>query len=78
MTGLRRAIQAPIRLYQRLSAHRPPSCRFAPSCSTYALEALEHHGAVRGLGYSARRIARCHPWGGQGWDPVPPTHQVKV
>jgi uncharacterized protein len=45
--------------------------RFTPSCSTYALEALEEHGAARGSWLTVRRLARCHPWGGQGWDPVP-------
>ena len=48
-----------------------PSCRFAPSCSDYALEAIERHGPWRGAGLALRRIARCHPWGGAGFDPVP-------
>ena len=47
-------------------------CRFQPTCSDYALEALRMHGAVRGGWLSARRIARCHPFGGAGFDPVPP------
>lgn len=46
-------------------------CRFEPSCSQYALEALECHGAFRGSALAVRRIARCHPWGGSGYDPVP-------
>lgn len=46
-------------------------CRFEPSCSQYALEALERHGAFRGSKLAARRISRCHPWGGSGYDPVP-------
>jgi uncharacterized protein len=47
-------------------------CRFLPSCSTYALEALATHGLGRGSFYAAKRICRCHPWGGMGYDPVPP------
>lgn len=47
-------------------------CRFAPSCSAYALEALQTHGACRGGWIALRRICRCHPWGGCGYDPVPP------
>lgn len=47
------------------------NCRFQPTCSTYAIEALRRHGIVRGSALAARRIARCHPWGGSGFDPVP-------
>lgn len=61
-----------VRGYQLLvSSWTPPSCRFAPSCSSYAIEAIERHGALRGSWLSLRRIARCHPWGGHGYDPVP-------
>ena len=48
-----------------------PTCRFIPSCSAYGLEALETHGAVRGSGLALRRVCRCNPWGGYGYDPVP-------
>ena len=65
--GLRRAIRA----YQAVRADRPSPCRYWPSCSAYALEAIERHGAARGTWLAARRIARCHPWGGHGADPVP-------
>ena len=47
------------------------NCRFQPSCSTYAIKALREHGAFRGSWLAAKRIARCHPWGGSGYDPVP-------
>ena len=47
------------------------NCRFQPSCSEYALEALREHGAFRGSWLTIRRIGRCHPWGGSGYDPVP-------
>lgn len=66
------ALQAAVRAYQLfVSPVLPPSCRFLPSCSEYAAEAIERHGAVRGVGLALRRLARCHPWGGSGYDPVP-------
>lgn len=49
-----------------------PSCRFEPSCSHYAQEAITEHGALRGLILTLKRLSRCHPWGGSGYDPVPP------
>lgn len=49
----------------------PPSCRYMPSCSAYAIDALTRYGALKGGWLSARRLARCHPWGGSGFDPVP-------
>lgn len=61
-----------IRAYQRfVSPMLPPSCRFQPTCSQYAIEALRKYGWWRGMYLAVRRILRCHPWGGHGHDPVP-------
>lgn len=62
----------PIRFYQLcISPLFPPSCRFTPTCSEYARQALIKHGVVKGLWLALRRLLRCHPWGGHGYDPVP-------
>ncbi len=62
-----------IRAYQRfLSPMLPVSCRYVPTCSDYALEALERHGALRGSWIALKRLLRCQPFGGHGYDPVPP------
>jgi putative membrane protein insertion efficiency factor len=61
-----------VRAYQLLlSPLLPPRCRYLPSCSDYAIEALATHGALHGAWLALRRLARCHPWGGSGYDPVP-------
>jgi putative membrane protein insertion efficiency factor len=68
----RRTAATLIRGYQLfLSPLLPPSCRFTPSCSQYALEAVTRHGALRGSWLAARRLARCHPFHPGGFDPVP-------
>jgi hypothetical protein len=69
---LGRILIALVRAYQvAISSWTPASCRFTPTCSAYAIGAIEEHGALRGAWLATRRIARCHPWGGFGYDPVP-------
>lgn len=69
---LRSVLVRLIRFYQlAVSPWTPASCRFQPTCSAYAIEAIERHGSMRGGWLAARRLVRCHPWGGEGYDPVP-------
>jgi putative membrane protein insertion efficiency factor len=69
---VRAALLALIRLYQlTLSPWLGLQCRYEPTCSKYAAEALERHGVVRGVWLAAKRLGRCHPWGRSGYDPVP-------
>jgi uncharacterized protein len=61
-----------IKLYQWIiSPMLGPKCRFTPTCSQYAIEALKKHGVFKGLWLTIKRLSRCHPWGGHGYDPVP-------
>jgi putative membrane protein insertion efficiency factor len=65
-------VSLPVRFYRLvLSPWLGQSCRYQPTCSAYAMEALEKHGALKGGWLAAKRIARCHPWGGSGVDNVP-------
>ena len=67
-----RLLILPIRFYQKfISPLTPPSCRYTPTCSQYAVEALRKHGPLKGMYLAVRRILRCHQWGGHGYDPVP-------
>ena len=72
MTGM-------IRFYQQsLGALKPPCCRYDPTCSEYTRMAIESHGPVKGVWLGVRRIGRCHPWGGFGYDPVPVPRPVRA
>lgn len=72
LKGLGMVLILPIRFYQRsISPLTPPACRFTPTCSQYAVEAIRKHGPFKGFWLAVKRISRCHPWGGSGYDPVP-------
>ena len=75
---LARVLRVLIRGYQRVPRSGVPRCRFAPTCSSYAYQAVERHGALRGLGLALRRIARCHPFNPGGVDPVPGTNRPRA
>ncbi|MGB0208771.1 MAG: membrane protein insertion efficiency factor YidD [Ilumatobacteraceae bacterium] len=72
---MQRRLIAMVHWYQEAFQWRPSPCRFTPSCSVYAVEALETHGASRGLWLTVRRLLRCRPFGPSGFDPVPESHQ---
>jgi putative membrane protein insertion efficiency factor len=68
----------PVKIYQyTISPVLPMSCRHVPSCSQYAIEALKIHGVFKGSYLALHRILRCHPWGTEGYDPVPPVFKIK-
>ena len=61
-----------VKFYQYcISPYTPPACRFTPTCSQYAVEALKKYGPIKGGWLTVKRLLRCHPWGGSGYDPVP-------
>ena len=71
MSPAARSLIAGVRVYQAARHGRPSPCRYWPTCSNYAIEAIDRHGAVRGTRLALARIGRCNPWGGHGVDPVP-------
>ena len=72
LNGIGWVLIQPLRFYQRfISPLTPPTCRFTPTCSHYAIEAIRKHGPFKGLALAVWRILRCNPWGGSGYDPVP-------
>ncbi len=72
MRALGQVLILPIRFYQKyISPLKPPTCRFTPTCSQYAIQAIRKHGPFKGLALAVWRILRCNPWGGSGYDPVP-------
>jgi putative membrane protein insertion efficiency factor len=76
MKGLPKILSYPfiflIKIYQKIiSPIMGPKCRFTPTCSNYAVEALKKYGVFKGTWLAVKRIAKCHPWGGSGYDPVP-------
>ena len=79
MSGQRKTIKASnmrpalvflIRVYQKLSAYKPRTCRYEPTCSEYAAQAIAKHGPIKGAGLAAWRLLRCNPWSPGGFDPV--------
>ena len=76
VSAIKRILSLPfillVRFYQLcISPLKPPTCRFTPTCSQYAIKALRKHGPLKGTYLTIRRLLRCHPWGGSGYDPVP-------
>ncbi len=82
MTPAAYILALPVRAYRLvLSPYVGNGCRYQPTCSVYALDALQRHGALKGGGLAIGRVCRCHPWGGHGYDPVPgadPEHDATV
>lgn len=69
---LSKLLLLPIYFYRNfISPLLPPACRYTPTCSQYAIEAIKKHGPFKGLWLAIKRICRCHPWGSSGYDPVP-------
>lgn len=69
---MKQLLLGPIRFYRSfISPNTPPSCRFHPTCSEYAYEAVDKYGILKGGRLAIWRVLRCNPWGGSGWDPVP-------
>ncbi len=77
--GLQSLLLGIVRFYRLvISPLFPPSCRYQPTCSEYAIEAITRHGPFKGLWLTLNRLGRCQPWGGHGYDPVPPKESDKT
>jgi putative membrane protein insertion efficiency factor len=76
LTPAARALRGVFLGWQHLRGDRPSPCRFTPTCSSYGVEAVERHGALRGGALAVRRVLRCHPWGRFGYDPVPESRGI--
>ena len=75
---LKKILILPIRFYQlAISPLLGPSCRFSPTCSHYMIEAIEEWGPIKGFWLGIKRIAKCHPWGPHGHDPVPKKNKIE-
>ncbi len=75
---MKKAVLGALGAYQKLRRGRISPCRYYPSCSNYAYEAIELHGSAKGMWLAIRRVARCNPFGGQGFDPVPEPKGTRV
>jgi uncharacterized protein len=77
--GIGWIILLPVYFYKyAISPLTPASCRHIPTCSEYAVQAVKTHGPFKGFWLTTRRLAKCHPWGTKGYDPVPPKNRIKV
>jgi len=77
MATMKRGLLRALGAYQQYRQLQPPACRYLPTCSAYVIEAIETHGTIRGGFFGLRRVCRCHPLGGRGYDPVPAPRELR-